>query len=123
MVGDNACRVDIPGDWKVWPIISVRHLVKAPSTPDTFGRASPPQQKPQEAVKEVEEILDTRMMKGRKEFFVKWAGLQLTLCEWKLPQDIQQARYKIDAFEQDLSSRAPGKCKRQDSGESTRKKR
>jgi hypothetical protein len=36
MVEPNACRVDIPADWKIWPVISLRHLVKAPSTPGTY---------------------------------------------------------------------------------------
>jgi hypothetical protein len=30
MCTPNAYRVDIPSDWKIWPVISVRHWVKAP---------------------------------------------------------------------------------------------
>jgi hypothetical protein len=48
-----------------------------------------------------------RVEKGRKEFFVKW----------KLPQDIEHAREKIEAFELELSARAPRKRKRQDAAE------
>jgi hypothetical protein len=47
-----------------------------------------------------------RVEKGRKEFFVKWVGLPITRCEWKLPQDIEHAREKIEAFEPELSARA-----------------
>jgi hypothetical protein len=31
MVGENACRVDIPNDWRIGPVISLRNLTKAPS--------------------------------------------------------------------------------------------
>jgi hypothetical protein len=65
-----------------------------------------------------------RVEKGRKEFFVKWVGLPITRCEWKLPQDIEHAREKIEAFELELSARAPGKRKGQDGGgAASRKKR
>jgi hypothetical protein len=57
-----------------------------------------------------------RVENGRKEFFVKWVGLPITRCEWKLPQDIEHAREKIEAFELELSARAPGRRKRQDGG-------
>jgi hypothetical protein len=124
-VGENAFKIDIPGEWRIWPVISVRHLVKAPSTPDAFDWHPAPVHSPVESLKnEVEEILDTRISKGRKEFFVKWVGLPITRCEWKLPQEIEDARDKIEAFEMELSARAPGKRKRQESGvAASRKKR
>jgi hypothetical protein len=123
MVGENACRVDIPGDWKIWPVISVRHLVKAPSTPDTFTREPIPHIRPEEPVNEVEEVLDSRLMRGRKEFWVKYVGLPITRNEWKLPEEIEHARNKIEAFELDLTNRAPGKRKRTGTEDVARKKK
>jgi hypothetical protein len=122
-VGENAFKIDIPGDWRIWPVISVRHLVKAPSTPDAFERHPPPVHRPVESANEVEVILDTRVSRGRKEFFVKWMGLPITRCEWKLPHEIEHAREKIEAFELELSARAPGKRKRQETGAVASKKR
>jgi hypothetical protein len=112
MAGPNACRIDIPSDWKIWPVISVRHLVKAPSTPDAFSRTGPAKIKPDDVAYEVEEVLDVRVMKGRKEYFVKWIGLPITRCEWVLPDTIEHARHLIDAFEEGLASKAIGKRKR-----------
>jgi predicted nucleic acid-binding Zn ribbon protein len=99
MIGTNACRVDIPTDWKIWPVISVRHLTKAPSTPDTFMRATPEPAKPDDEVHEVEEVLDVRVLKGKKEYFVKWIGLPITRCDWVQPGDVEHARQKIEQFD------------------------
>ena len=34
MAGPSACLVDVPKDWKIWPVISIRNLARAPATPD-----------------------------------------------------------------------------------------
>jgi hypothetical protein len=123
MVGQNACRVDLPTDWKVWPVISIRHLIKAPSTPDTFARPVPPKARPEDETKEIEEILDMRMMHGKKEYFVKYVGLPITRCEWVLPDSVEHAREKIERFDTESALRTTGKRKRaEDEGGRKRKK-
>jgi hypothetical protein len=122
MVGENACRVDIPADWKIWPVISVRHLTKAPATPDVFNRAIPTTLRPNDDANEVEEILDTRVIRGRKEFFIKWVGLPISRCEWKAAEEIERAREKIEKFEQEMASKALGKRKRGGTERGARKK-
>jgi hypothetical protein len=127
MAGENACHVDIPSDWKIWPIISVRHLTKAPNTPDVFQR--PPTNKgvrPEDVIHDVEEVLDVRMMKGRKEYFVKFVDLPLSRCEWTIPDKIERAREKIEEFNKQMASKAlglAGKRKRESGKAEPRKKR
>jgi hypothetical protein len=123
MVGNNACRVDIPTDWKVWPVISIRHLIKAPSTPDTFARPTPPNARPEDEAKEIEEILDMRMMHGKKEYFVKYIGLPITRCEWVQPDSIEHARDKIERFDTESATRTTGKRKRADDAGGNKKKK
>jgi hypothetical protein len=109
MAGDNACHVDIPADWKIWPIISVRHLTKAPSTPDVFQRPSVRTKlRPEDVVYDVEEVLDVRMMKGRKEYFIKYVGLPLSRCEWATPETLENAREKIEEFDRMMAKKALG---------------
>jgi hypothetical protein len=127
MAGENACHVDIPSDWKIWPIISIRHLTKAPSTSDTFERPALRRDlHPDAELHEVEEVLDVRMMRGKKEYYVKYVGLPLSRCEWILPGDIENARDKIEAFDKSTAVKASaliGKRKRDEEPTETRKKR
>jgi hypothetical protein len=109
MAGDNACHVDIPSDWKIWPVISIRHLTKAPATPDMFQRPRVREGlRPEDVVHEVEEVLDVRMMKGRKEYFIKYVGLPLSRCEWVVPDRIEIAREKIEEFDRMMASKPQG---------------
>jgi hypothetical protein len=127
MAGENACKVDIPADWKIWPVISVRHLTKAPSTPDVFSRPSIRKElRPDDVVHEVEEVLDVRMMNGRKEYFIKYVGLPLSRCEWTIPDKIEGAREKIEEFDRAMAARSlglPGKRKREAEKLGAQKKR
>jgi hypothetical protein len=127
MIGENACHVDIPADWKIWPIVSIRHLTKAPGTADTFERPSLQKDlRPDDEVYDVEEVLDVRMLKGRKEYYVKYIGLPLSRCEWVLPEQIEKARDKIETFDATTAAKATGlltKRKRKDDTAGSRKKR
>jgi hypothetical protein len=126
MVGENACHVDIPSDWTIWPIVSIRHLTKAPSTTDTFERPSLQKGRPNDEVQDVEEVLDVRMLKGRKEYYVKYVGLPLSRCEWVLPEHIEKARDEIEAFDSITAAKSSGlltKRKRKDDAAGARKKR
>jgi hypothetical protein len=100
MCGPNACQVDIPSDWKIWPVISIRHLVKAPATSDTYERQIPSTAVPAEQTHDIEEVLDMRIMHGRKEYFVKYAGLPITRCESVDPYSAEHAREKFEEFDQ-----------------------
>jgi hypothetical protein len=112
--GENAFRVDIPGDWKVWPIISVRHLVKAPSTADTFSRTPIQSTKLQDDIREIEVVLDARIHRGHKEYFAKFVGLPITRCDWVKAEDFEQYREKFESFDEVTASRNLGKRKRAD---------
>jgi hypothetical protein len=71
MVGEKTCRVEIPSDWRIWPVISLRTLTKAPDGPDPYDRVSTTLGKPTEPDKEPEAILDSRFYKD----WIKWQAL------------------------------------------------
>jgi hypothetical protein len=75
---DNDFRVDIPTDWKIWPIISVRHLMKASVT---FTRNTHRTTKLEDEQREIEVVLDVRINRGRKAYFVKFVRLPITRCD------------------------------------------
>jgi hypothetical protein len=97
-------------------VISGRPFIDAPPTPDTFTRPNLQNARPEDVINEVEEILDVRVMKGWKEYFLEWVRLPITRCEWVLPGFIKNARVQVEAFERGLATSAIGKRKRSDDG-------
>jgi hypothetical protein len=106
--------VDVPSDWKIWPVISVRHLIKAPSTADSFNRTPIRSAKLQDDIREIEEVLDVRINRGHKEYFAKFVGLPITRCDWVKADDFEQYREKFESFDEITASRNLGKRKRSD---------
>jgi hypothetical protein len=80
MVGKNACRVDIPSDWHIWPVISLLNLTKVPDGLDPYNRVGCTGilGKPTEPEKEPDVFLDSRFYKGRQEYWIKWQVLPLS---------------------------------------------
>jgi hypothetical protein len=48
------------------------------------------------------------MMKGRKEYFIKYAGLPLSRCEWATPETLENARVKIEEFDRMMAKKPLG---------------
>jgi hypothetical protein len=72
---------------------------------------------------EVEEVLDMGVIRDRKEYFVKYAGLPIIRCEWVLPNALEHTRDNIEFFEHETAARSIGKRKRGAEIASTRKKK
>jgi hypothetical protein len=104
MVGENACRVDIPADWNIWPVISLRNLTKAPDGPDPYNRLATSLGRPTEPEKEPEVILDSRFYKGKQEYWLKGQGLPLSRCSLEAVPALDKWKHMVEAFER---SRAP----------------
>jgi hypothetical protein len=128
MAGPNACLVDLPADWKIWPVISIRNLTKAPATPDIYGRTVQKHAEvfPVEPEKEAELVLDSRREKGKIEYFVKWKSLPLSRCSW-IPEDqMENVRNLVEEFNTAKREKSLGKRKRtrveQEDGDSEPKK-
>jgi hypothetical protein len=97
--GSNAVGVDIPADWKIWPVIIVHHLVKASSTPGTFDRSPARATRLSDESREIEEVLDVRIHRGRKQYFVKFVGLPITRHDWINSDEFELYRAKIEEFD------------------------
>jgi hypothetical protein len=109
MVGENACRVDIPNDWRIWPVISLRNLTKAPDGPDPYSRIGTTLGKPTEPDKEPEIDWDSRFYKGKHEYWVKWQGLPLSRCSWEVPSALDKWKDLVDEFEKSRQKEGTGK--------------
>jgi hypothetical protein len=83
MAGENACLVEVPPDWKIWPVISFRNITKAPDTTDLYGRTTPASTRLSAPDRDPEVILDTRHLRGTKQYFVKWVGLPIMRISWE----------------------------------------
>ncbi|KAI5796655.1 hypothetical protein EDC01DRAFT_629449 [Geopyxis carbonaria] len=120
MAGANACMVDIPKDWKIWPVISVRHLLKARDTPDSYKRSPSKSTSavPGEDLKPVEIVLNDRVHNGRKQYFVKFAGLPLSRNEWLDESEFENSRELISEFEESFKRVRVQKRKRDEAGSS-----
>jgi hypothetical protein len=108
MVGEGACRVDIPSDWTIWPIISLRNLTKAPDGPDPYSRATTSIGKPSEPEKEPEVILDSRFYKGKQEYWIKWQGLPLSRCSWESIPSLDKWKHMVEEFEKSRPAASTG---------------
>jgi hypothetical protein len=71
-----------------------------PETPDTYERHLPVSATPTEQPHDVEEVLDRRIMHGKKQYFVKYVGLPIMRCEWIDPHSAENAREKFQQFDQ-----------------------
>jgi hypothetical protein len=112
MAGENACLVEVPPDWKIWPVISFRNLTKAPDSTDLYDRKIPENIRLSEPDHEPEIILDERHLRGIKQYLVKWVGLPITRVTWENADRMENWKPLIDEFEAGQQRKAGAKRKR-----------
>jgi hypothetical protein len=86
-VGSHAYRLKLPRSMsRLHPVFPVVKLTAAPPDPIPGRRAQPPPPPilvDSEPEYEVEEILDSRMFRGRLEYLVKWKGYGAEEASWE----------------------------------------
>jgi hypothetical protein len=112
MAGENACLVEVPPDWKIWPVISFRNLTKAPDSTDLYDRKTPENIRLSEPDHEPEIVLDVRHLRGIKQYLVKWVGLPITRVTWENADRMENWKPLIDEFEAGQQRKAGAKRKR-----------
>lgn len=102
-INDVTFRLELPYPMKAKGIHDSFHcsLLK-PFVPDTFGRYDeplPPVQIQDGSVEyEVEAILDSKVIRGKKHFLVKWKGYGDHENTWQTAEDLQNAKQALKAF-------------------------
>jgi hypothetical protein len=112
-ISDLNYKLKLPKSMKIHPVFHVSLLY--PVTPDTIpGRFKPPP--PPIEVRgreewEVEEILDSRLCRGRYEYLVKWRGFPSSENSWEPVENVENAPQIIARFHE-LHPGAPRQIER-----------
>lgn len=99
VVGNNACRLQLPDTWRTHNVINVSYLTPYRETPQ-FPDRDPPPPDPEldpatgEAHYHVHEFLSHRWHYGHLQYFVRWKGHSLDQAQWLFYDDL---RDDIDA--------------------------
>ena len=99
-VGASAYRLNIPKTWKqVHPVFNVS-MLKPAHDPIFDSQKKPPPPSPviieEEEEYEVDEILDSRIHRGKLQFLVKWTGYNEP--SWQPESDVKNAKDAVTEF-------------------------
>lgn len=98
-IGKNASHLKLPHQLKIHNVFHVSLLEK--HTEDTFDRAPapvPPVEVEGEEEWEVEKILNSRLVRNKVQFKVRWLGFGPELDQWEPKDHLSNAQDKIDQF-------------------------
>lgn len=117
-VGRLAYKLDVPQDWRIYPVFSIAQLEPAPSpAEDPFGHLRPEHPPPvfvegdTDAVKsfEIDRLLNKRTVKkGRGhavEYLVRWTGYGPEWDRWYNIKDLDNATKLVRNYEEAISQR------------------
>jgi hypothetical protein len=102
-VGPAAYRLELPPTWKIHPVFN--ELLLTPYCPPAFPSQERPLPPPPDVIDgteeyDVEEILDSRMKRGKMEYLVHWKGYPHEENTWEPELNVKNSKDLIDAFHQ-----------------------
>jgi hypothetical protein len=101
-VGAAAYKLKLPRTWKtVWPVFN--EVLLTPYTPPQFETQQHPPPPPpvlveQEPEYEVEEIIDSKLVRGKLRYLVHWKGYETHERTWEPPSNLKNASDAIQDF-------------------------
>lgn len=107
MIGPLACKLQLPPDWKIHPVVSIAHLSLASAGKDPFNRPLPHLQEPVEGVEgdeeewklsEIEAVLGKRVRHKRTEYLIKWLGYSNKHNQWYPENLLENAKELIQQY-------------------------
>ena len=100
-VGPVAYRLQLPGDWQIHDVFHVSQ--PKGSVGDVHGESGIDIEGNVEF--EIESILDSRVVRGQKQYLVKWLGYNDFENSWVKAQDMGNAQELVQQFEQHVLPR------------------
>ena len=99
VVSPNAMKLKLPASYKIHNVINVSRL-KLYKEPTAGQRVTPPEPVEVEGQPEyeVEEVLDSRLKKGKLEYLVKWSGYTDEYNTWEPVSNLENSKEAIEDF-------------------------
>lgn len=97
-IGQRAYHLKLPATWRVHPVFHVSKLVPYHRGDHTRSEPPPPDLIDGEPEQEVEDILDDRVRRGKKQFLVKWKGFPMEENEWLTEEDLIHAKQLLNKY-------------------------
>lgn len=100
IISPTAYKLDLPSTLRIHPVFHIS-LLKPYKESEEFLRATPP---PPTILTdntkeyEVETILDKRILRGKTQYLVKWAGYPLHDATWEPVNHLKNAQGKVKDF-------------------------
>ena len=100
-VGASAYKLKLPARWKIHPVFN--EVLLTPYTDPRFESQRRPPPPPPDIVEgeeqwEVEEILKSRIHRGKLQFYVHWKGFAAHERTWEPAENLQQSQELIEEF-------------------------
>ena len=102
VVSPNAMKLKLPASYKIHDVINVSRL-RLYKEPTAGQRTMPPEPVEVEGQPEyeVEEVLDSRLKKGKLEYLVKWSGYTDEYNTWEPVSNLENSKEAIEDFHKD----------------------
>lgn len=99
IISPNAIKLKLPKAIRIHPVVNVSRV--RPFNPPIPGQRplpAPPIEVEGQIEYEVEEVLDSRMNRGKLEYLVKWKGYTEEDNTWEPPSNMTNAQEEVDKF-------------------------
>ena len=105
VVSPNAMKLKLPASYKIHDVINVSRL-RLYKEPSAGQRTTPPEPVEVEGQPEyeVEEVLDSRLKKGKLEYLVKWSGYTDEYNTWEPVSNLENSKETIEDFHKENPS-------------------
>jgi hypothetical protein len=100
LVGEVAARLALPKSMKIYPVFhfSLLEPKKTSDIPNRTNSPPPPEVIEGEEEYEVQEILDSRIFRGKLQYLVRWKGYDESEDTWEPPENCSNASDLISEF-------------------------